>query len=70
MKTRENAHCTHILYTVYLLNISGACSHILVLEELITDQQVINGHGFIVLHMFETTKSLVGLMLQHFIEVI
>ena len=35
------------------LTLSGACSHILVLEKLITDQQGIEGYGFIgFLHMF------------------
>lgn len=39
MKAGENAHCAHVLsYTIYQFNIPGTCSHILVPEELITDQ--------------------------------
>lgn len=68
----ENAHCAHVLpHAIYQLNVSGARGHVLVPKELVTDQQGVNGHGFIgLLHVFQAIKSPVRLVLQHFIEVI
>lgn len=68
----EDAHGARVLlHAVHQPHVPAPGGHLLVPEELVADEQRVDGHGLVgLLHVLESVAGAVGLVLQHLVEVV